>query len=596
MANAKHKRKQSAPKLTVSTLPIEAGRNTESKLEILLTVGLLVTLGLIYSVPFYGHFVYFNSDFWSFWGEGRIWFSGTIPGSMKRGPFFPIITILVGKLFPGASPSCNLIGTEAFNAALLPSIMILFYFIAKEFVGRWAVIVAILAGINPWAVWGSSEPLVELTLTALLAATVLCMVRGSRWAYFFAMLASITRWDVAAVIPAVAILDIIRNRRWLKSISYALAAAIPLLICLIIIKMQLPPPGKEGANYLQVLTKQRNFQPLTDLNLYWKVVCSFINAPLLPPEEHDSFNGIVHLISSFVLAVTFVGGVVLAFLRRKWELIAVLIIAVPYAVVHSVYLYHLERFSFPFAWFVLLMSVYALASAWDWAKTKRPLIPLQYILPLVGAVVFAALAVQLSDTLSISAKYCHQVTALTWAAVIVVLAGLFVLALLRRIKFSPAWLCLPAFLIAAIISNNANVGFIMGDGLWQANFKTLGKWFAQNAKPDDIMLSTMPMHVSIYSGLPEKRFMHIGSIPPDKAPDFDSVVKECRKLGVTLIAWDSRLAGSPNDLYYKLWGLSRWNILGSPKPIIDSCKLVYVISEGTPKIAVYRIIDANSAR
>jgi hypothetical protein len=565
-------------------------------IDVWLSVLLLAVVGLVYSITFYGHFVYFNSDFWSFWGEGRQWLGGDIPANMKRGPLFSVLTVLVGFVTPGVSPSCNLYGTEALNAILLPTIMILVYFIAREILGRGAIIVAILTGINPMAVWGSSEPLLELTLTAVFAATILCVVRDSRWAYVFAMLSAITRWDMAAAIPAVVIIDIIRHRQWLKSIACLVVAAIPFLLCMVIVKLQMPPLDREGANYFQVFAKEHKFQLLTDLNLYWQVVCSFVNAPVLPVEKYSSFNGAIQIISSLLLAAGFIGGIVIAFIRRKWPLIAGLIIAIPYVLIHSVYMYHLQRFSLPLAWFVLLTVAYAMISLWNWAKAKSRVVPVLYILQFIGMLVFVLWAVQLGKTLDVSARYCSAVTGLTWAAVAVVLTGLLVLALVRRMKFSFTWLCLPAFLVFAIISNNANLGFAMGDGLWQANFKTLGKWAAENMKPEDKLLSTMPLHVAIYSGLPEKQFVHIGSILPEKAPDFDNLIKECQSLGVTLVAWDSRLAGNSNDLYYRLWGLSRWDVLGSPKSQIGPCRLVHVISEGSPKIAVYRIMPVESGK
>jgi len=46
----------------------------------------------------------------------------------------------------------------------------------------------------------------------------------------------------------------------------------------------------------------------------------------------------------------------------------------------------------------------------------------------------------------------------------------------------------------------------------------------------------------------------------------------------------------PNDRYYKLWGLDRIQILGKPAEQIGPCKLVHVISEGSPGVAIYRIM------
>jgi len=138
----------------------------------------------------------------------------------------------------------------------------------------------------------------------------------------------------------------------------------------------------------------------------------------------------------------------------------------------------------------------------------------------------------------------------------------------------------------------------MGDGQGEINFKYLSQWFLENANADDKMLTTMPGVMPIYTGLPLERFAHTGSINPEDAKDFPAFVQACRKRNITLIAWDSRLAGRRNDRYYKLWGLNRIEILAAPLlgrnvGYIGPCKLVHTISKGFPKIAVYRIMPAD---
>ena len=104
----------------------------------------------------------------------------------------------------------------------------------------------------------------------------------------------------------------------------------------------------------------------------------------------------------------------------------------------------------------------------------------------------------------------------------------------------------------------------MGNGQSNANFKQLGLWFLENTKEDDRMITTMPVWLTIYTGLPIEKFDHMSNIPPLDAEDFAAFIQACRKRNVTLIAWDSRLARSPNDRYYKLWGLDRIQLLAAP--------------------------------
>jgi len=137
-------------------------------------------------------------------------------------------------------------------------------------------------------------------------------------------------------------------------------------------------------------------------------------------------------------------------------------------------------------------------------------------------------------------------------------------------------------------------GFLMGDGQSNANFKRLGLWFLENAKEDDRMITTMPSWMPIYTGLPIERFEHMVNISPQEAKDFPAFIQECRARKVTLIAWDSRLARSTNDRYYKLWGLDRIQMLAAPftsqkTERIGPCQLIHTISEGSPLVAVWRI-------
>ena len=570
-------------------------------------IGLLVALGLTYSLHFLGHFVFPNPDFVAFLGIGRKWLHFQIPSSMKRAPLFSVITALVGYLF--SAPDRNLFGTELYNAIMLPTVMVLIYLIGREFLGKAAVWVALLACISPWMVRMSSQPLAELTLIALFAATCLCIRSHIKWAYLFAMLGSIARWDMAGLLPAVALVDLIRNRRWLKTIIMTALASIPFGLCMIITWMQLR--GRpEGAHYIQVLAKDRTFELTADLGFYWQNICSFINAQLLQispsgqVRSFESLNSALLPLTAPLLAITFLAGSITAVIKRRWEIIVMLVAGIPYVIIHAMYPYRLSRFCMPAAWAGLVIAAYGVVTFWRWFVGKpkpKLLIP---VLQLIAAIIFILWATKIAGILWVSKKAgtltyaqdrCPVISQLTLISALVVVAGFFVLQLMRRQKPSMTWLIIPAFLVLAVVSNAATTGFLMGDGQRNANFKRLGLWFLENAEDDDRMITTMPSWMPIYTGLPIERFDHMANIPPQDAKDFPAFIQECRKRNVTLIAWDSRLAGVPNDRYYKLWGLDRIQGLAAPftgrkADRIGPCQLIHVISEGSPKVAVWRIL------
>ncbi len=570
-------------------------------------VGLLVALGLIYSLHFLRHFVFPNPDFAAFLEIGRSWLHFQIPYTMKRAPLFSVITALAGSFF--SSPDRYLFGTELYNAIMLPTVMVLIYIIGRKFLGKAAVWVALLACISPWMVRMSSQPLAELTLVALFAATCLCAGNRINLAYLFAMLGSIARWDMAGLIPAVALVDLLRNRKWPKTIILTVLASIPFGLCMIITMIQLRGQS-EGAHYIQVLAKDRTFELIADLGFYWRNICSFLNAQLLQSlpsgqvKSFDALNSALVVVTSPLLAIAFLAGSVAAIIKKRWEIIVMLLAGVPYVLVHAIYPYRLSRFCMPAAWAGLIIAAYGAVTLWQWfIKKPKP----KFLIPavqLIGAVIFVLWATKIAGILWFSKKAgtlthaqnrCPVISQLTIISALVVVAGFFILQLVRRHKPSTRWLIIPAFLVLAVVSNAATTGFLMGDGQRNVNFKRLGQWFFENAGDNDRMITTMPGFLPIYTSMPIKRFAHTGNILPQDAEDFPAFIRECRKRNITLIAWDSRLAGAPNDRYYKLWGLDRIQVLCAPftgrkVDRIGPCKLIHIISEGSPKIAVYRIL------
>ncbi len=566
---------------------------------------LLAVLGLLWSLSFWRHFTFPNSDYFSFVGTGRAWLSFRIPDTMKRAPVFSVIAGLLGMVFP--HPGTQLGAMEMYNALLLPVSMILFYLLGRELLGRPAAMVtAVLAGISPWMVRASSEALAEMTLVVLFAAAVLCVARGRMgWAYVFAMLASITRWDMAGLLPAVALADLGRNRKLRSMLWKAALASVPFLLCMVITKIQLSGAEK-GAHYLQVLSKERQFALREDLHTYWKIMSAWVNAPLLPRTAGEvdmvkRVNLAVFRCTAIGLGLAFVGGSVCGVMRRRWEIPAMLVAGVPYVLVHAVYPYREARFCVPMAWAGLIIAVYGAKSVLDLVRKKWRAWPYaKPALEVVAAGFSVVWAIRVGHTLTygIEKKACPGIgTMVCWSAAIAV-AGYLGYEWLRAARPGLHWVVVPAFLVLAGVSSGIEVAAVMGDGKVLTSFKTLSLWFKENARPDDRMVTNMPGYLPIYTGLPKDRFVHTGSITPEAAPDLPAFVRECRRMGVTLIAWDSGLANNTKDRYYQLWGLDRitplgWPLEGERISQIGPCRLVHLIPDEWPSIAVWRITPAE---
>jgi len=572
------------------------------KVEDYAAVCLLVAVGLIYSMHFFRHLVFPNSDYPAFLGTGRTWLSLQIPSSMKRAPLFSIITAILAGIF--RFPDGELFSSNLYNALMLPVAMVLMYFLGKRSIGRAAVWVAILAGTIPWMVRLSSESLAEVTMVVCLAATALAVQRDSTWAYLLAMLGSMARWDLGVLLPAVALIDLIRHRRWLRTVVLGAIASIPFCLCMVITYLQLreQPPG---AHYLQLLSKERTFELLVDLRLYWRAICSFIGAPLVrvlsngQVQPMQELNDLIFKLSAFFLAGFFLLGSVLACVKKRWGLILLLMEGVPYVIVHAMYPYRLDRFCIPVAWAGMLIAAYGAVSSWRWFEERRK--P-KWFVPVVQSaaiILFVLWSIKAAQTLKLADPVCPVIVQLVIISCIVCVAGSFVLQYVRRAKMSLGWFVVLAFMVLAVINSGVTTGFTMRDGQANANFRVLAQWFQKIAKPGDRIVTTMAGFGPLYTDLPQDRFVHAGAIELDKAKDFNGFVEECRNRGVTFIAWDSRLYRQNSDRYFKMWGLDRWDPLAAPflgKKVtrIGQCQLVHVITDGTPKIAVYRILPQEN--
>jgi hypothetical protein len=566
---------------------------------------LLTALGLIWSLSFWQYSVFPAPDYFSFVTTGRQWLSFEIPTSMMRAPAFSIIAGLGSMIF--SDPRAQLAATELYNALLLPTSMILFYLVGRGLLGRPAALVtALLAGISPRMIEMSSRPLAEMTLVALFAAAVLCVARGRvGWAYIFAMLASITRWDMAGLIPAVALVDLAHRRRLRSVLGRAILASVPFLLCMLLTAMRLAGP-KKGGHYLQILAEERTLAFWQDLDNYRWVMTAWINAP--PSWKTAGGSRVIHTaepalfwMTTLLLSLTVLWGSWQGWRQRRWEILVILVTGVPYVVIHAVYPYRLERFCVPVAWAGLIIAVYGARQIVAFPQNPWPAWRWVGSILLVGAAplfVVWALGVALTLNAGIELKKVSPMLGATvcWSE-ITAIAGYLGYEWVRGARRGLHWLAVPAFLALAIVSSGTLTGKVMGDGKHLMSFKTLSLWFKDHARPGDKLVTTMPDYMPIYTGLPLDSFVQTGSISRETAPDFPSFIQACRQRGATLLAWDSRLEGSHSPSYGR-WGLDRIAPLAAPftdEPAerIGSCQLMQVVSEEWPLIAVWRILPEN---
>jgi hypothetical protein len=218
---------------------LEAASVSEENLQKYMHIFAIVVLlgfGSYIAIQFYGHQAVPNSDFPAFEQTGREILSFKQPSSYKRTPGLGILHVVFSYVMPGPHPV--LTAGWVLNALFHALLAVLLYLVARELVGPSAVWYALLATLNPWVIVWMRHPLAETPLIFFTVLTFYLTFKRSRWSYAAAMMASMIRYEGAAMIMIAFIGDIIYSKTW-RPILWAFLAAIPLFLATF---LQIIPP------------------------------------------------------------------------------------------------------------------------------------------------------------------------------------------------------------------------------------------------------------------------------------------------------------------------------------------------------------------
>ena len=293
-----------------------------------MTKWLLALAGVCVAVYFYGYQSMPAPDLISFLEIGRSLWHGHLPSQFQRGPVLGLIVYPM-SLAIGAVTSCLLL-----NALLYVLSLVLLERVARIWLPRASVLVAMVCMCNPWVVEMMTRTLCETALTFLVLLTFwLALVKKSRWSWVVAMLATMTRADTAGLFL---MLLIWQGRPWAKTVLYAALTALPLAIWTYL--------GQTGTafHYSQIMQADRVLEASGWLSCTQMVIWPI--PPTLP------------LVMVFWLLC--IGAI-----ARCWALGC---FAVPYCLIHASYPFQEPRMWTPVAWALVIMAYIGCAYAYAW--------------------------------------------------------------------------------------------------------------------------------------------------------------------------------------------------------------------------------------
>ncbi|MBN1456652.1 MAG: hypothetical protein JW912_02230 [Sedimentisphaerales bacterium] len=561
-------------------------------------IAVLLFFGIYQSVLFFGYRVVPNSDFPAFVEVARKILSFDIPTNYKRLPGLGILQIALSNFVGGHHPV--LTAGWLLNSILHPVTLILFYLIARKFIGKAAFWLVLVVAINPLTIELLSQPMAETTLLCFtLLAFYLILVR-SNLCYVAACAATLIRYDAAVLIIAAMAMDIVENRNK-KQILLAMAkgslAFVPLAIWIIGTRLNWESSSK--GHYLSHYTGSKHIG-LGYLALLWKsamgtllqcpawVKAIFLQKPSASGMESiKQANDILYGLSKLAAIAGFATGIMYSIIKKNLKALPLLVFLACNIAVHMVRMRSTPRYCFLLIWATMLMCCYG------WGVLGRLINRDQRIPSKVLAVLYILIIItglvwiyKLTPALGNAAKFSPGGKKLLIASIAAVVLFAMVSFFMNKKSGILRVSAITVFMCLIIFSNHYGVSKVIGNGLRDAEFKMLADWFVENSQPGEKLVTSLPKVVSLFAPDRKADIVHVSNIGGTTPQEF---VASCYKKNITYVAWDSRIGLRPKDSYYKKWRIERIAPLINPK---DNGPYQYVKRVGenkTMSINIFRL-------
>ena len=550
-------------KQQLAALTIDSEKN-DRYVEILSCV-VLFLFGAYQSVLYYGHHVMPSPDFPSFIDVGRKLLSFQIPTNYQRAPVYGLIVYPLSLVVGGQHP--ELTAAWVFNSILQPCNLVLIYLIGKKIVGNSAFWIALLGILNPWLIEVFTKPIAEICLLFFILITFFFMFRRSNLSYLFASIATMVRYECAALILISFIMDMIyrkTRRERANAFIYSILASIPFGLWMIATIYFFPDKNSTTVHPLQFINIGALFN-IDNLEKHFNLLWYSIFGTLFRSGINTSATLVdaLQTATKLAAALSFLFGAIWGLIKKQWSILALLIFLLLYMMVHISYSYSEPRFYTPVQWILLLICLYGIISFWQLINNlvtipKFVKIGMQAVVFIIALLWFSSLAGFLPKLSSVSPRS----VSLPYIAIAASIIAVACIAYIYRGKRTWRNIVILSVVSLMIASNQFTVAGVLRDGTQDGEFKQLLDWYKQNAKPGEKLVSTLSSLLQILDPKDKDCFLVTGDLKADNPQGF---IDNCYKAGVTYVTWDSRVGFSTEDLFYKIARLDNIAILRNPK-------------------------------
>ncbi len=514
---------------------------------------LLFAFGLYHSINYWGHQPVPHFDFHCFHTTSRPLLSFQPPTDYKRTPLVGLMHIWLGKITGGAYPELQ--GGWLLNSISHTLTVVFLWLAGRHIIGRHAIWFAIIAIINPFGLQLLTEAIAETPMLFFIWLTFYLIFIRSRWAYLAASLATMVRYECAAMIFGMFIMDMIEGnkKQRIMAFVYSAAASVPLGLWLLGTFLQ---GNTGGTHYLHIFSKDYITQFtggadqstgfLKNAKVLWEA--GFISLIPVSLKASEVFSKSLMIFSQVFVAAAFFFGSIYGLIKKQWKILVMLIFFVPYFIVHAKYPYPIHRYYATVFGIVMLIGIYGVVGFWSLVRRFLPRLAVLCVqtLLLITCLIWTLTLwgyLPRIATMSMASVWLPYVSILVIA--IAFAAGLYIC---RKNIFTR--IVVLSLMLLMIISNQFTIAVVLGNGDRDIEFKYLTDWYCQNAKPNEKLVTTVPIILTIMAPQYKDNFIHTNTFDANSPEEF---VRQCYERGITYVAWDSRMGLTPGNVYYKSW-------------------------------------------
>jgi hypothetical protein len=529
----------------------------EKILNLCVLIGLFL-FGSYQSVLYFSHKPVPHFDFQCFTNLGHEMLAFKTPANFTRVPLVGILQVIIGKVVGGRSPDFT--GGLLLNCILYPFIGILLWLVGRKLIGKVAIFFTVVAMINPWQVQLLTEAIVEITFLFFILITFYFMFNRSNWCYVFASLTTMVRYEGAALILAAFVLDMLcleDKKAKLKSFVFSVLASIPLMLWMLWTALNWDTSAP--THYLKIFTPAYKSQfgdsihdrvgIMINIKLLWQVTFSSLLIP--SPKSSDGFANFIFIMSQIIAAFGFAFGSIYGLLKKQWKILALLLFVIPYFIIHAMYPYPIPRFHTTISAISLLIVLFGLQSTWKQInKNERTPVPIIILTSLFVFVVSFFWIISIFPSMKYVGQISTRSVSLPYVTILVTFTLLMAEFFIYKKKKLLNKITVLMIMTLVVVSNQFTLARVVGNGQYDIEFKYLLDWYLENARPGEKMVLTVPSILHIMAPEYKNNFIHTKDFDADNPNEF---VQECRKKGITYVAWDSRMGLTQNDHFYGYW-------------------------------------------